>query len=308
MIVTVTMNAAIDKMYSVARNQPGEVLRVRECVATPGGKGLNVARVIASMGESSLATGLVGGHSGRWVLEALDAQGIAHDFEHVAGETRTCINIVEEDGRQTEFLEPGFEVSGEGLERFMQRYAGLLGRCDMVTISGSVPRGVPTDAYARMVEAARRANVPVLLDSSSALLAAGVKARPTLIKPNMDEIAQLLGRPVSPDDAPAAARALHEGGIDYVVISMGKRGSLMVCAQGAFRATPPRIEAVSATGCGDSMIAGLAIALLRGYEPERMLRYATAVSAANALEKGTGCVVREKAEALLEGVQVETLN
>ena len=89
---------------------------------------------------------------------------------------------------------------------------------------------------------------------------------------------------------------------------MGRRGSLMVCAQGAFRATPPRIEAVSATGCGDSMIAGLAIALLRGYEPERMLRYATAVSAANALEKGTGCVVREKAEALLKGVQVEKLN
>lgn len=305
MIVTVTMNAAIDKMYAVERNQPGEVLRVRECVATPGGKGLNVARVIAAMGERSLATGLAGGHSGRWVLEALDSQGIAHDFEHMPGETRTCINIVEADGRQTEFLEPGFEVNAEGLERFMQRYVGLLERCELVTISGSVPRGVPSDIYARMVEAARAAGKPVLLDSSGALLSAGVKARPTLIKPNMDEIAQLMGRPVGADEALGAARQLHEGGIDYVVISMGKRGSLMVCAQGAFQATPPRIEAVSATGCGDSMIAGLAIALLRGYAPERMLRYATAVSAANALEKGTGCVVREKAEALLADVVVE---
>ena len=106
MIVTITMNAAIDKMYAVERNEPGEVLRVRECVATPGGKGLNVARVIAAMGERSLATGLLGGHSGRWVQEALTSQGIAHDFEHVPGETRTCINIVEPNGRQTEFLEP----------------------------------------------------------------------------------------------------------------------------------------------------------------------------------------------------------
>lgn len=305
MIVTITMNAAIDKMYAVKRNAPGEVLRVDECVATPGGKGLNVARVIAAMGERSLATGLLGGHSGRWVQEALSAQGIAHDFEHVPGETRTCINIVEPDGRQTEFLEPGFEVGGAELSAFEARLERLLGECDMATISGSVPRGVPADYYARIIELARRLGKPVLLDSSGALLASGVAARPALIKPNTDEIAQLLGHPVARADALEAARALHGRGIGYVVISMGKSGSLMVCDAGAFRATPPEIEAVSATGCGDSMIAGLAISLLRGYGPEDMLRYATAVSAANALEKGTGCVVRSKAEALLERVQVE---
>lgn len=307
MILTVTMNAAIDKMYAVERNAPGEVLRVRECVATPGGKGLNVARVISAMGESTLASGLLGGHSGRWVQDALDAQGIAHDFEHMPGETRTCINIVEPSGRQTEFLEPGFDVDGEGLERFMARYARLLKDCDIVTISGSVPSGVPTDVYARMVSMAREAGRPVLLDSSGALLKAGVTAAPTLIKPNTDELGQLLGRSVDADMALEAARALHAGGIEYVVMSMGAQGSLMVCDAGTYRAIPPKIDVVSATGCGDSMIAGLAISILRGSSPEDMLRYATAVSAANALEKGTGCVVRAKAEALMSGVRVEKL-
>ena len=308
MIVTITMNAAIDKMYAVERNEPGEVLRVRECVATPGGKGLNVARVIAAMGERSLATGLLGGHSGRWVQEALTSQGIAHDFEHVPGETRTCINIVEPNGRQTEFLEPGFEVGEAELAAFERRLERLMGECDIATISGSVPRGVPVDCYACIVAMARRMGKPVLLDSSGALLKSGVEALPTLIKPNTDEIAQLLGHKVTADGALEAARALHGRGIAYVVISMGKLGSLMVCDAGAFKATPPHIEAVSATGCGDSMIAGLAISLLRGYAPEEMLRYATAVSAANALEKGTGCVVRSKAEALLGEVCIARLD
>lgn len=310
MIGTITMNVAIDKAYVVkCVNTPGEVMRVAECQYTPGGKGLNVARAAKAVGEDVLAGGIIGGHAGQWVQEALCEARVECDFEHVAGETRSCINIIEPDGRQTEFLEPGLCVEPEALERFVARFEKIVDRCDVITISGSVPRGVDEKLYPELVAICKAGGKPVLLDTSGKLLIEGVKALPTLIKPNADEIRQLLGRPdMDLKDFEAIAGAaveMHETGIPFVAVSLGADGCIVACDEGVLRAYPPKITPVNATGCGDSMIAGFATGFARGWGIEKTLAFATAVSAANALELGTGCVDPEKVEKLLKEVRTE---
>lgn len=313
MIGAITMNVAIDKAYVLqCANTPGAVMRVEKCRMTPGGKGLNVARVAHAMGEGVIAGGIIGGHAGKWVEQALTQNQIECDFECVGGETRSCINIIEPDGRQTEFLEPGLWVSPEELERFVGRFEGLIAHCQVITLSGSVPVGVSAQFYPRLIRRCKAMGKPVLLDTSGPLLTEGVQARPTLIKPNADEIRQLLNQPqMDLKDFHAiaqSARALHATGIPFVAVSLGGDGCILACDEGIFRAHPPKIMPVSTTGCGDSMIAGFAIGLARGWDAKKMLAYATAVSAANALELGTGCVDPEKAMDLLKCVRVESMN
>ena len=310
MIGTITMNVAIDKAYVVkCENTPGEVMRVTECQYTPGGKGLNVARAAKAVGEDVLAGGIIGGHAGQWVQEALIEAQVACDFEHVEGETRSCINIIEPSGRQTEFLEPGLSVDSEALERFVERFEGFVDRCDVITISGSVPRGVDENLYPRLIGICKKKNKPVLLDTSSKLLIEGVKALPTLIKPNADEIRQLLGKSdmdLKDFDAIAeAAVEMHKTGIPYVAVSLGSDGCIVACDEGVIRAYPPKITPVNATGCGDSMIAGFATGFARGWDIEKTLALAADTAVANALELGTGCVDPEKVEKLLGEVRTE---
>lgn len=313
MICAIAMNVAIDKAYVVKKNEPGQVMRVLECSYTPGGKGLNVARVARAMGEDVVAGGLIGGHAGAWVEEALRAQDVACDFERCAGETRSCVNIIEQDGRQTEFLEPGFCVTEDELRGFEARFRALAARARVVTISGSVPRGVDEGLYPRMIEACRALGVPVLLDASGGLLKAGASARPTLIKPNAEEIVQLLGAQALPAGgdpiacAAEAARALRGRGIRVAVLSLGARGAVMACPEGVFHAAPPKVRVQSATGCGDSMLAGFAIGFARGMPMPEALRCATALAAANAMELGTGCVDPARVPGLCREVALRAL-
>jgi tagatose 6-phosphate kinase len=306
MILTVTMNAAIDKTYIVDSNIPGKVQRVKECRFTPGGKGLNVARVLHAAGEDVLATGLTGGHAGAWVEENLNIQNVTCEFEHVSGETRTCINVIEPDGRQTEFLEPGFTVSADELASFERRFFALASKCDVVTLSGSVPIGVDKAVYARMIKVCQGLNIPVLLDSSGTLLAEGIRAKPSLIKPNLDELSSLAGTCSigNIQHIAAAAKGLHDDGIGTVVVSMGAEGSVTASRSGVFRTVSPHIDVQNATGCGDSMMAGLAIGYLRKWDICRTLTLATAIAAASAMEAGTGYVNMKNAENLMGSIVV----
>lgn len=311
MILTVTMNVAIDKSYVLTcKNKPGEVLRVAECRATPGGKGLNVAKAVRALGEDVVATGIIGGHAGSWVEENLAHKGVRCDFERAAGESRTCINIIEPDGRQTEFLEPGLQVDADTTAAFLRRFERLLASSAAVTISGSLPQGMPTDFYAELISRCRAADKPVLLDTSGLLLRQGVQAKPTMIKPNLEELGQLTGHTVSGSvsDVMENARQLYQAGIGMVVVSMGARGAVVVCGEGAFHAAPPAIEAVSATGSGDSMTAGFAVGIVRGWPVQRTLRFATAAAAANALELETGRVNMDNVNRLYDQVVINSID
>lgn len=308
MITTVTLNVAIDKAYVVDTVEKGHVMRVQKCTNTPGGKGLNVAKVAKICGEDVIATGFVGGHAGAYVEEMLDVQQVKNDFVHTANETRSCINILAADGSSTEFLEPGAPVTEADVNAFLDKFAVLVEKSDVLTISGSVPKGVPTDIYARMVTLAKQQGKQIFLDTSGELLKEGIKACPTLIKPNDDEIEALLGVPVSNHkEILAGAKKLHEMGIAYVVVSLGADGALVVCDEGVYHGRPPKIETVNTVGCGDSMIGAFAVAFARKQPVEEALAYAVAVSAANALTMATGHFETEDMERLFPNVTVEKL-
>ena len=306
MILTVTLNAAIDKRYVVEEVRTGEVNRVRECVYTPGGKGLNVSKPAAIYGAEVTATGFVGGHAGHYIEDALRPFGIKSAFYHMEEESRSCINIWDEKNQlQTEFLEPGFTVTEADFERFLEHFQGLAADADVVTISGSVPKGLDGTAYQRMVKLVREAGKPVILDTSGKLLEQGIKAVPTMIKPNLDEIRMLTGKDCTdPEEIIEAAKVLHGRGIRIVTVSLGGDGAVVVSDEGAYRARVPRIHAVNTVGCGDSMTAGFALGLSEGLSIKETLRKASAVSAAAAMREETGFFVKEDMERLLPQIEI----
>ena len=309
MILTVTLNAAIDKRYVVEEVRTGEVNRVKECVYTPGGKGLNVSKPAAIYGAEVTATGFVGGHAGHYIEDALEPFGIKSAFYHMEAESRSCINIWDEKNQlQTEFLEPGFTVTEADFERFLEHFQGLAADADVVTISGSVPKGLDGTAYQRMVKLVREAGKPVILDTSGKLLEQGIEAAPTMIKPNLDEIRMLTGKDCTdPEEIIEAAKVLHGQGIGIVTVSLGGDGAIVVSDEGAYRARVPRIHAVNTVGCGDSMTAGFALGLSEGLSIRDTLQKASAVSAAAAMREETGFFVKEDMERLLPQIEIVEL-
>jgi tagatose 6-phosphate kinase len=306
MIVTVTMNAAVDRLYLVERVEPGSVMRVKSRHVTAGGKGLNVSRVAALLGEEVMATGIVGGHAGRHVEELLQADGIRSDFAKAPFETRCCINIRDlASGEHTEFLEPGARVDDAVLEDFYRKYREAVRKSAVVAISGSMPAGTPPDYYARLVACAREHDKKVIVDASGEALRYCLAARPTLIKPNLEEIQQISRVDIhSCKELIDAAKKLHENGIEIVALSMGRNGVLVVCGEGVYRGVPPAIPVVNTVGCGDSMVAGFAAGLSRNLSLLDTLRLSVAVSAANALRVETGNYREKDLDDLLPRVKV----
>ena len=291
MILTVTANPSIDKTYLVDSLSPGHVLRVKECVATIGGKGLNVSKAARRLGAEVTATGFVGGHSGAYICEGLADYGIADAFIRTAAETRTCINVVEQKTNvSTEFLEPGKEVGEESEHAFFARFGALAEKADVITVSGSLPKGLSADFYLRLTDEAKRAGKRLILDTSGALLAAAVEGGPYMIKPNAEELSQLAGRPLSDEEEIIRfAGSLLEKGIAAVCVTLGKSGSITVTENAVYRTYAPSVDAVSAVGSGDSFVAGMAYGFSQELDMEQCLRIATATAAANAMQYETGC-------------------
>ena len=223
MILTVTLNAAIDKRYVVEGVQIGEVNRVKECVYVPGGKGLNVSKPLAISGAEVVATGFVGGHAGNYIEDALKPFHIKSDFYHVDAESRSCINIWDEVNHiQTEFLEPGFTLTEDDFDGFVEKFKGLVEQAEVVAMSGSVPKGLDGTAYQRLVTLVKKVGKKVILDTSGNLLTMGIEAKPTMIKPNIDEIRMLTGTSCdSLEEMIKAAEMIHQKGVEIVAVSLG---------------------------------------------------------------------------------------
>lgn len=308
MITAVTLNVAIDKAYVIDEMKQGEVMRVTKCTNTPGGKGLNVAKVAKLCGEEVLATGFVGGHAGAYVEDMLNEIQTPNDFVHTANETRSCINVLAFDGTSTEFLEPGALVTETEVQQFLEKFAAIAKKSDVITLSGSVPKGVPTNIYQKLIEKAKELGTPVLLDTSGDLLKQGILANPTMIKPNSDEIEALLGVSINDrQELIESGKKLQRGGIPYVVISLGAEGALFITSEHVYHGQPPKIEPVNTVGCGDSMVAAFAVGIKRGMSEEEMLKYAVSVSGANALTMATGHFLEEDRKRLYENAVVTIL-
>lgn len=308
MITTVTMNASLDKAYFMDEKiENGTVMRVRESRTSAGGKGVNVARVIKICGQEVQATGLVGGFNGKQLEALIEQDEISHVFIHVDGETRCCINILDSEYGSTEYLEPGFRISEKEEQEFLEKFPEIIKNSSVVTISGSIPRGLPNDIYAKLITIAKSNGKTVILDSSGETLKVGLKAHPDMIKPNQDEIEQLFQTKIQTQEEVIqyAKKLQQEYEIPYVVVSLGKAGSLLVRKEKVYLAKVPKLEVVNTVGCGDSMVGGFAVAFERGYEAKEALRYASAVASANALSSDTGKFKPEQCEEILNQIEIE---
>ncbi|MCY0953795.1 1-phosphofructokinase family hexose kinase [Streptomyces sp. H27-S2] len=286
MILTVTLNTALDVTYRVPRLLPHASHRVSDVAERPGGKGLNVARVLAALGHEVTATGFAGGRTGAVVRELLArSAGVSDALVPCAGATRRTLAVADAaSGDTTQFNEPGPLITAPEWSAFLARYDTLLAGAEAVALCGSLPPGVPVGAYAVLVRAARAAGVPVLLDTGGEALRRGVAARPEVIKPNAAELAELTG---SRDPLPATRDARRRGA-HAVVASLGPAGLLAATPEGAWRAAPPRPLAGNPTGAGDSAVAGLLSALAEGLDWPARLTRAVALSAATVLAPVAG--------------------
>lgn len=290
MIVTVTLNASIDKAYYL--NSPvkdGTVHRVSVVDNSAGGKGLNASRAIATLNYPVCATGFVGGNNGRYLVELAHKDGITSDFIYTEQETRSCINILEPNGQSTEFLEPGQPILTKDFLAFKAKLAELAKNAEVVTFNGSIPKGISAANYKELIEETMASGVPCILDASGLLLTSCIDVLPTMIKPNTDEIGQLLGRKVSTEDEIIkAAQELYKRGIKIVVISLGAQGALMVSDEGTFRATPPKIKVINPVGAGDTLVGSFAVALAQKKPTSECLVFALSCATASCLSTGTG--------------------
>lgn len=300
MILTVTLNAALDVTYRVPALRVGASHRADDGATRAGGKGLNVARVLHALGHETMVTGLVGGETGAAIRADVLRSGLREALFDMAGPSRRTVTILStSDGTATAVNEPGPGVSISDWADFVGGYHALAARASVVVLSGSLPRRLPEDAYAQLV---RATSTPTILDTSGAPLLAGLAARPDVVKPNADELAEATGLA----DPVAAARVLRERGAGAVVASLGADGLVAVTGDGVWRARPPEPVHGNPTGAGDACVAALAAGTGTPW-PERLAE-AVAVSAAAVAGALAGDIDLDTYRRLRPAVTVEELD
>ncbi|PEC82713.1 tagatose-6-phosphate kinase [Bacillus cereus] len=311
MILSVTMNPSVDISYSIHELKLDVVNRVETVHKTAGGKGLNVARVIAQMEEAVLATGVLGGTIGEYIIQELNKSNISNDFLKIKKESRNCIAILHE-GMQTEILESGPTLSKEEGTTFLEKFEYLLTTASLVTISGSLPKGLPTNFYYQMLEICNNNGIPVIIDSSGEPLKNTLvhKEKPFAIKPNTAELTQLLGINMEVGIIDLKQACNHElfTGIEWIIVSMGGEGALVRHGEDYYRVTIPKIEVVNPVGSGDATVAGLAVALHQNQTVEIVLKTAMTTGMLNTMEAGTGYINVNKFKQYFELVNVEKID
>jgi 1-phosphofructokinase len=289
MIATVTLNPAIDKSvvvrgFEIGKTNRGEVDRV-----DAGGKGINVARALQRWGSEVCALGLVAGSNGRFILDALSAEGIPADFVHVPGETRVNLKIHDpEKGTETELNELGFRVTAEHLEELRRKIEAHAPQCPVMVFSGSLPPDAPPAIFADLILTAMAQGAKCFLDTAGVGLKHGLAAGPFLIKPNRAEVEDLLKTTLrTRHKLVEAARALIRMGSEQVLISLGAEGAIGVAGKEALLAHPPAVKVRSTVGAGDTMVAAMAYAAVEGLPFRQAFCMAVAASAATVAREGT---------------------
>jgi 1-phosphofructokinase len=264
-IVTLTPNPSIDRAIVIDALHRGEVHRATSSRVDPGGKGVNVSRALAAQGAATLAVLPAGGPEGHLMEELLDAAGVARRSVAVAGALRMNISVLEPDGTTTKLNEPGPQLSPAEVDALLTATLHAADGAAWVVGCGSLPPGAPTELYAALVTRVRERGIRVAVDSSGAPMTTAVAARPHLVKPNHEELAELVGHPLPTlGDVHAAARDLVADGIEVVAVSLGGDGALLVTADELVHARATITAPLSTVGAGDCMLAGLLHGLSSG--------------------------------------------
>jgi 1-phosphofructokinase/tagatose 6-phosphate kinase len=311
-IVTVTMNAAIDRTLTVPNFQRGQRHRASQGLTLAGGKGINIARALKRLGVPVVATGLAGGGTGTRIIEELTAEAILNDFVRIEDDSRTSTAIVDPTGNTyTELNEWGPRVEPQELDMLREKLVYLSRGADYVIFAGTLPRGVEPDFYAEAIRDLNRRGALTVLDSEGEPLRLATHAEPFLVSPNEREAESLAGQEFHDDDD-------FLGGLETIA-ELGARNVLITRESGCwallrhereqhrYRALAPRVDPVSAVGSGDVLLAGFIAARLDGRSDEEALRFAVAAGAASTLELGAGRVEEREAGRLVGGVEVAQL-
>jgi len=307
MIITVTLNPAVDQTLVLEQFVPGDTNRVRESRIDPGGKGINVSRVLRELGRESMAAGLAPGSLGRFVEHSLLELGILCDFVHTRGQTRTNLTVVDDATHETTLLSyRGPEIDPRHMQTLETRLRRYIKKNDWLVIAGSIPPPISAEAYPRLIDLARQSGAYSVLDADAEALDIGLNAGPNIVKCNYHEAERLLGLTLEGDDSLLiAADAMRSRGASIAIITAGRRGAVAVSESGAWWCWPPPTTVVSSVGAGDAFLAGLLSKLDDGQELEEALRWGTATGAASCMTTGTQLCRSHDVAELLPEVRVE---
>ena len=303
MILTITLNPSVDIAY-----QLDTVNRVEKVQKTAGGKGLNVTRVLKQVGEDVVATGFIGGEIGSYVKKQLTRNDIKNSFVEIGNETRNCIAVLH-DGQQTEILEQGPTIQEHEALNFIEHLEIILNNVEVVVISGSLPKGLASNYYVEIVELCKQCDVAVVLDCSGEALKKVLESqqKPTVIKPNTEELSQLIGKNITDDiqELKSVLSGQLFQGIEWIVVSLGAKGAFAKHNDKFYRVKIPKINVVNPVGSGDSTVAGIAASLAHALPDVGLLKNANVLGMLNAQEEQTGYVNLEHSEVLYSQIEVE---
>lgn len=309
MIITVTMNPAIDKTVEIDQLLPGGLNRIRKVEYDAGGKGINVSKTIRELGGTSIATGFLGGNAGKTIQSVLDKKEIGNDFIQVDGETRTNTKVFEKNGAVTELNEPGPVISEDQIHALLQKLEGYADDHTLFVLAGSIPAGVDRNIYAEITRLVHKKGAKVLLDADGELFRNSLEAVPDIIKPNRVELEEYAGFDyrASQEELLDLARKICQKGIGTVAVSMGKSGAMLIKDGYEVRCPALSVKAHSTVGAGDAMVAALAYSWDQGLDDDALTRLCIAASAGAVTTIGTKPPTRELVDQLAEQVIIERI-
>lgn len=307
MIITVTLNPAIDKTAQVEQMVPNGLNRLNNIILDVGGKGINVSKAIKELGGKSICTGFVAGSNGKWIEEKLDSLGLEYKFRHVEGNTRINLKVLDRDMNLTELNDAGDEIHENDLRYLKEDLLEMVHPDDIVVLAGSVPAGVPTTIYHELITLLKEKGAKVVMDADGELFTNGIEAGPTLIKPNKYELCKYFGleEDVTDVELVSHAKKLLYKGIETVVISLGSKGAIFITNEETAYVPGLDIIAHSAVGAGDSMVGALTYGISEGLELIPLIKLAVATSAGAVMTKGTKAPNRSVVEMLMKEVQID---
>lgn len=302
-IATLTLNPAIDKSTKVKRLMPDDKLRCSEPRFEPGGGGINVSRAIRILGGESLAIYLAGGYPGKHLKKLLDEEKIEQHCIAIEDNTRENLMVYEEvTGRQFRFGMPGSQVKETEWKKCLEEIKKLPEDTEFLVASGSLPPGVPTDFYARVARQAKKQNIQCIIDTSGEALTKATEEGVCLLKPNLGELCAMAGKEHinGLEQEEIAQQLIKEGKASALIVSLGARGAMLATKDNISYVHPPTVKQQSAVGAGDSMVAGIVLAMARKAPMEEVIRWGVAAGTAATMTAGSELCRREDVERIFD--------
>lgn len=310
MITVLSLSPAVDKIYIINNFCAGGLYRVDNYLQSPGGKGINCARVSKLLGAEVSVLGFKAGSNGQWLENSLTDIGAETHFINVPGQSRSNNNIIDKvNNTETEILEDGPLIGIDAWTAFYEKFCGQISGTDVLICSGGLPKGLGTDTYFRLIHEANNYSVKTILDSSGDILKLGIQAKPYMIKPNLRELSAYFGKAFTSDsDIVKACREIISCGIEVVVTSLGAQGAILVTGQKAYKASPLSVAAVNTIGSGDSMVAGMGTGISGSLPLEDSFRLGCACAASNTEFFEIGYINTARVEQLKSQIVLQELS